>query len=135
MKLDFQPVVAARKVDVVANGENPHPGVPQVFQLHQAAAVAAGEAGEVLDDENVELMRHQPPAHGLVTLPLLEGVARAVSVFKKGQGAPGKPGLDEVGDDGLLIFNGHIVPIQLLVHRDSAVAGDFKGFGHACASL
>src|SRR5699024_7162742 len=47
LELDLQPVVVIGKIDVVPNGDDPHPGVPKILQLHQPPAVAPGEAGEV----------------------------------------------------------------------------------------
>ncbi len=60
LELDLQPVVVVGEVDVVPDGDDPHPGVPQVLQLHQPPAVAPGETGEVLDDQDVVLVGHQP---------------------------------------------------------------------------
>ena len=105
LELDFQPVVVVREVDVVADRDDPGPGVPQVLQLDQAAAVAAGEAGEVFDNQDVVLMVHQAPAHLLVALPLLEGVAGAVPVFVEGEAAAGEVLADVVGNDGFLVFD------------------------------
>ena len=130
LKLDFQPVVVVGEVDVVPDGDDAHPGVPQILQLHQPPAVAPGEAGEVLDDEDVVPMGHEPLPHGLVALPLLKGVAGAVPVLVEGEGAVGEPLPDEILDDGLLVLDGHIVPVQLLIHGDAAVAGDVKGLDH-----
>lgn len=130
LELDFQPVVIVGEVDVVPDGDDADARVPQVLQLHQPPAVAAGEAREVLDDEDVLLMAHQFPAHFLIAGPLVEGVARLVPVLVKGQGAVGKLLLDEVHDDGLLVLNGGVVPVQLLVHRDAAVAGNIEFFNH-----
>lgn len=90
LKLDFQPVVVIGKVDAVADGDNAHTGVPQVLQLHEAARVAAGETGKVLDDENVVFVLHQAPTHLLIALALVEGVAGAVPVFEKVSVLPGK---------------------------------------------
>ena len=130
LELDFQPVVVVGEVDVVPDGDDAHPRVPEVLQLHQAPGVAPGEAGEVLDDEDVLRMAHQLPAHGLVALPLLEGVAGAVPVLVESQGAVRETALDEVREDGLLVFDGGVVPVQLLVHGDAAVTGDVKFFNH-----
>ena len=80
-------------------------------------------------------MAHQLPAHGLVALPLLEGVAGAVPVLVESQGRVGEFLLDEILNDGLLVFNGSVVPVQLLVHGDAAVAGDVKAFDHGCSFL
>ena len=75
-------------------------------------------------------MGHEPLPHGLVALPLLKGVAGAVPVLVEGEGAVGEPLPDEILDDGLLVLDGHIVPVQLLIHGDAAVAGDVKGLDH-----
>ena len=130
LELDLQPVIVVGKVDVVPDGDDAHPRVPQVLQLHQSPAVPPGEPGEVLDDEDVILMAHQALPHGLVPLPLLEGVAGAVPVLVEGEDAAGEPVADKILHDGLLVFNGDIVPVQLVVHRDAAVPGDLKGLGH-----
>ena len=74
-------------------------------------------------------MGHETPPHGLVALPLLEGVAGAVPVLVEGKGAAGELLLYEVLDDGLLVLDGHVVPVQLVVHGDSGVAGDIEGLG------
>ena len=50
-------------------------------------------------------MVHQAPAHLLVALPLLEGVAGAVPVFVEGKAAAGEVLADVVGDDGFLVFD------------------------------
>ena len=76
------------------------------------------------------MVAHEPPAHNLVALPLLEGIARAVPVLVEGEGAAGEFVLDEVLDDGLLVFDGHVVPVQLVIHGDAAVARNGKGLGH-----
>ena len=126
LKLDFQPVVVVGEINAVPDGDNPHPGVPQVLQLHQSPAVAPGEAGEVLDNEDVVLVAYQPLPHGLVALPLLKGVAGAVPVLIEGEGAVGEFLFDKVLDDGLLVFDGHIIPIQLIVHRNAGITGNGK---------
>ncbi len=130
LELDLQPVVVVGEVDTVPDGDDPHPGVPQVLQFHQPPAVAPGETGEVLDDENVVLAGHQFFPHGLVALPLLEGVAGAVPVLVEGKGAAGKFLLYKILDDGLLVFNGDVFLIQLIVHRDTGVSGNIKGLDH-----
>ena len=96
LKLNLQPIVATRETDVVPDGDDPHPGVPQVLQLHQSPAVPPGKTGEVLDDEDVLLVGHQLPAHGLIPFPLLEGVAGPVPVLIKGEGAVGKLPFDKI---------------------------------------
>ena len=135
LELDFQPVVVVGEVDVVPDGDDADAGVPQVLQLHQAAAVAAGEAGEVLDDEDIFAVGHQLPAHGLVTLPLLEGVTGAVPVLEEGEGAVGELLPDERFNDGFLVFDGGVVPVQFFVYGDAAVAGDGKVFNHLRSSV
>ena len=79
-------------------------------------------------------MPHQLPAHGLVVFPLLEGVAGAVAVLVEGQAGIGEPLAHEVRDDGLLVFDGRVVPVQLLVHRDAAVACNVVAFDHGVFS-
>ena len=130
LELDLQPVVVVGKVDAVPDGDDSHPRVPQILQLHQPPAVSAGEPGEVLHHQNVILVGHQPLPHGLIALPLLECVAGAVPVLIEGKGAAGEFLPDKILDDGLLVFDGHIVPVQLVVHRNSAIAGDVKSLGH-----
>ena len=134
-ELDFQPIVVVREVHVLPDGNDTDSGVPEVFQFHQAAAVPAGETGEVLDDEDILFVAHQLPPHGLVVLPLFEGVARAVPVLVEGQGTAWEFLLYEVRDDGLLVFDGGVVPIQLLIYRDAAVSGNIKAFNHGSTPL
>ena len=128
LELDFQPVVVIGEVHAVADGDDAHARVAQVFQLHKPARVAAGEAGKVLDDENVVLVLHQPPAHLLIALALLKRVAGAVAVFKKCQRAAGKVGLHIVLDDGLLVFNGDVLLILLIIHGNAGIARNIKAF-------
>ena len=135
LELDLQPVVVVGKVDVVPDGDDPDPRVTQVLQLHQPPAVAPGEAGEVLDDEDVLPAAHQLPAHGLIALPLFEGVAGAVPVLVEGESAVGETLFYEVLDDGLLVFDGGVVPVLLLVYGNTAVTGDVKAFDHGCSFL
>ena len=75
-------------------------------------------------------MGHQPLPHGLITFPLLESVAGAVSVLVEGEGAAGKFLLHKVLDDGLLVFDGHIVPVQFIVYGDTGVPRNIKGLDH-----
>ena len=128
LKLDFQPVVIIGKVDAVADGDDAHARVAQVFQLHEAARVAAGETGKVLDDENVVFVLHQPPAHLLIALALVEGVAGAVAVFKKHQRAAGKVGFYIIFDDGLLVFDGDVLLLLLIVYGNAGIARNVKCF-------
>ena len=128
LELDFQPVVVIGEVHAVADGDDAHARVAQVFQLHEAARVAAGEAGEVLDDENVVLVAHQPPAHLLIALALLERVAGAVAVFKKRQRAAGEVGFHIVLNDGLLVFDGDVFLLLLIVYGNAGIARDVKTF-------
>ena len=134
-KLDFQPVVVIGEVHVFPNGDDADARVPQVLQLHQAPAVAAGEAGEILDDEDILFVANQLPAHGLIAGALVEGVAGAVTVLVEGQGAVGEPLFHKVLNDGFLVFDGGVVPIQLLVHGNATVAGDVEVFDHVPASF
>ncbi len=73
-------------------------------------------------------MGYQPPAHLLIALALFKGVAGAVAILKEGQRAAGKPLPDEFADDGLLVLDGDVVPVQLVVHRDPGVARNVKAF-------
>ena len=73
-------------------------------------------------------MGHQLPAHRLVVLPLLKGVAGAVTIFVKGQAGIGESLPHKVRDDGLLVFNRGVVTVQLLIHGNAAVACDGKAF-------
>ncbi len=130
LELNFQPVVIVGKVDPVPNGDDTHPCVSQVFQLHQPPAVPSGEAGEILDDENVLLMGHQFPAHFLIAGPLVEGITRLVPVLIKGQDGAGKFLADKAFYDSLLVLDGGVIPVQLLVYGNPAVAGKVKGFNH-----
>ena len=135
LKLDFQPVVVIGEVHPVANGDDAHARIAQVFQLHKPARVAAGEAGKVLDDENVVLVAHQPPTHLLIALALLKGVAGAVAVFKKRQRAAGEVGFYIVLDDGLLVLNRDVLLILLIIHRNTGIARDVKCFNHGHSPL
>ena len=128
LELDFQPVVVIGEIHAVADGDDAHARVTQVFQLYKAAAVAAGKAGKVLDDENVVFVAHQPPAHLLIALALLERVAGAVAVFKKRQRAAGEVGLHIVLDDGLLVLDGDVFLILLIIHGNAGIARDVKAF-------
>ena len=130
LELDFQPVVVIGKVYAVADGDNAHARVAQVFQLHEAARISAGEAGKVLDDEDVVFVPHQPPAHLLIALALLKRVAGAVAVFKKRQRAAGEVGLYIIFDDGLLVFDGDVLLLLLIIHGNAGIARDVKCFGH-----
>ena len=80
-------------------------------------------------------MGHKAAAHGLIALPLAEGVAGAVTILEKSQTAVGEMGLYIVGEDGFLVLDGNILLIQLVVHGDAAVARDVEGFGHGDAPL
>ena len=128
LELYLQPVVVVRKVDAVADGDDAHAVVAQVLQLHQAAAVAARESGEVLDDQDVKLMGEKLFAHLLVALALLKGVARAVAVFEECQTAAGEFLPDIILNDCLLVLDGGVVAVQLLVNGDTAVARNVKFF-------
>ena len=128
LELDFQPVVVIGKVDAVADGDDAHARVAQVFQLHEAARIAAGETGKVLDDEDVIFVPHQPPAQLLIALALVEGVAGAVAVFKKRQHAAGKVGFYIIFDDGLLVFDGDVLLFLLIVHGNAGIARNVKCF-------
>ena len=131
LELDFQPVIVVWEVNIVSNGDDTHTDVPQVFQLHQTAGIAAGETGEVFDNKNVVLVAHQPAPHFLITLPLLEGIAGTVTILVEGQRAVGEAVLHEIFDDSLLVFDRHIVAIQFLVHRNARVARYGKAFDHS----
>ena len=133
LELDLQPVIVVRKVDSVADGDDAHAVVAQILQLHQPAAVTAGEAGEVLNHENVELVGDQALAHLLIPLALLEGVAAPVAVFKHRERAPRKPLRDKLLNDRLLVLNRSVVPVLLLVHGDAAVPGNVESF-YQCIS-
>ena len=135
LELNFQPVVVVGKVDVVPNGDNPHPGVPQILQLHQSPTVPPGKPGKILHHQNVILMAHQPPAHGLIALPLLKGVAGAIPILIKGQRAPRKSLVYIIFDDSLLVLNGYIVPIQFVVHRNAAVTRNIKMLNHGAPPI
>ena len=135
LELDFQPVVVIGEVHAVADGDDAHTCVAQVFQLHQTAAVAAGETGKVLDDEDVVFVPHQSSAHLLIALALLKGVAGAVAVFKECQRAAGKVGFYIVLDDGLLVFNGDVLLLLLIIHGNTGIARDVKCFNHGHSPL
>ena len=75
-------------------------------------------------------MAHQPPAHLLIALALLERVAGAVAVFKKRQRAAGEVGFYIVLDDGLLVLDGDVLLLLLIIHRNTGIARDVKAFNH-----
>lgn len=76
-------------------------------------------------------MGHQLPAHRLVALPLLEGVAGAVPVLVEGEGTVGELLLYKVLDDRFLVFDGGVVAVLLLVYGDTAVSGNVEFFNHS----
>ena len=101
-------------------------GIPQGLQLEQAQAVAPGEAGEILDDENVVFSCQQLGPQLAIGLPLFKGVAGAVPVYEKVQLGIGEVLVDEGGDDLLLVLNGGVVLVLLHVYRNAGVSGDFQ---------
>ena len=135
LELDFQPVIIVRKVDAVTDGDNANARVTQVFQLDQSAAVAAGETGKILDDEDVVPVVHQAAAHFLIALALLERVAGAVAVLEKGQAAAGKLCFYEVLDDGFLVLDRYVVAVEFVIDGNAAVACYVKGFNHGYPPL
>ena len=135
LKLDFQPVVIVGKVDVVPNGNDANACIPQILQFHQPPGISPGESGKILHHQNVILMPDQPLSHGLVTLPLFKSIAGTVPILIKGQAASRKTAVHKIPDDGLLVFNGNVIPVQFLVYGDAAVAGNVKGFGHGYSPL
>ena len=130
LELNFQPVIVVGEVDVVPDGDDPHAGVPQILQFYQAPAVPSGESGKVLHHQNVILVANQTLSHGLIAFPLLKGIAGAVPIFVECQGAFRESLINIILNNGFLVFNGHIVPIQFIIHGDSAVAGYVKMFNH-----
>ena len=68
LELDLQPVIVVGEVNVISDGDDPNPCVPQILQLHQTLAVAPGKTGEILDNEDVVAVGHEPPPHSLVAL-------------------------------------------------------------------
>ena len=54
-ELNCCPVVIGRIINVIANRDNPHSCVTQIFQFHQSLAVSSGKSGEVLDYQNIVL--------------------------------------------------------------------------------
>ena len=135
LELDFQPIVIVWKVDAVSDGDDPQSCVPEIFQLHQSPAVPTGKPGKVLHNEDIIFMGHQPPAHLLIPFPLLKGVAGTVPVLKEGQAAAGKPLLYIIFDNSLLVFNGDILLIQFVVHRNTDIARNVKMFCHTLHPL
>ena len=128
MELYRQPVIVVREVDPVADGNDAYAVVAQVLELYQSAAVSSRESGEVLNDQDIELVVDKALSHLLIALALLEGVARAVAIFIEGQRAAGEPLLHIFLDDRLLVFDRGVVAVKLLVDRNTAVAGDVKSF-------
>ena len=135
LELDFQPVIIVRKVDAVADGDNANARVTQVFQLDQTARVAAGETGEILDDEDAVPVAHQAAAHFLIALALLERVAGAVAVLEKGQAAAGKLCFYEVLDDGFLVLDRYVVAVEFVIDGNAGVACYAEGFCHGAFLL
>ena len=74
-------------------------------------------------------MVQQIPAHLLVAFPLFKGVAAAITILEKGQRAAGEAGFHVFFDDGFLVLDGYVVTVQLVIHGDSGIAGNVKGFG------
>ena len=128
LELDFQPVIVVGEVDPIADGDDADAVITQILQLHQPPAVAAGEAGKVFDNQNVDPVIQHLLSHAPVAFPLLKGVAGAVPVFIKGEGASGKSAGDEILDNGLLVFDGGVVSVQLFIDRDAAITGNVKCF-------
>ena len=79
-------------------------------------------------------MAHQAAAHLLIALALLKGVAGAVAVLEKGEAAAGKLRFYKVLDDGFLVLDGYIVPVDLVIDGDTGVACYAEGFCHGAFS-
>ena len=75
-------------------------------------------------------MGNESLAHSLVAFPLLKGVAGAVPVLVKGQGTIREALLHKILDNGFLVFDGDVIPVQFIIHRDAAIARNVKAFGH-----
>ena len=123
-ELDVQPVIPGGVVHAVADGDDAHPLVPQQLQLIEPQRVASGKTGEILHHQNGTDTVSQGFPQLLVSFPLLEGVARPVPVGEEGEGTAGKTAGDILLDHGFLVFDGGILLIQCLVHRDAAVSGN-----------
>ena len=130
LKLDFQPVIIVGKVDAVTDGNDAHAGITQIFQLNQTTAVAARKTGKILDNEDFILVTHQLFAQCLIALALFKRVTGAVTILVEGEGAAREFLFDKVLNDRLLVFDGHVVPIQIVIDRNSAVTRNVKFFDH-----
>ena len=71
-------------------------------------------------------MRHQFPAHCLITFPLFKGIAGTISVFKEMQCAVRKALSDKISDDVFLVFNGGVVLVQFIINGNAAVSCNTK---------
>ena len=80
-------------------------------------------------------MAHQAAAHFLIALALLERVAGTVAVLEKGEAAAGKLRFYKVLDDGFLVFDGYIVPVDLVIDGNAGVARYAEGFCHGAFLL
>lgn len=74
-------------------------------------------------------------AHLLIAFALLKGVAGAVAVLEKGEAAAGKLRFYKVLDDGFLVLDGYIVPVNLVIDGDTGVACYAEGFCHGAFLL
>lgn len=135
LELHFQPVIIIWDVNIVANRDDAHAGILQIFQFHRTTGASTGKAGEILDDQDAVLVAHESLAHDLVTLALLKGAARVVTVLIKCQVAAGKPLLYEILNDGFLVLDGYIVPVELIIDGNTPVACNAKSFQQCHYSL
>ena len=137
LKLDFQPIVIVGIVDVVSDGNDPHPCIPQILQLHKPPGVAPGETGKVLHHQNVDFMGHHVPAHPLVVLPGLKGIAAAIPVLIEGQPGAGELPMDKVRNDRFLIFDGGVVLILdvVILKGNPGIPRNIKNLCQCCHIL
>ena len=76
-------------------------------------------------------MAHQSPAHFLIALALVEGIAGAIPILKETERTAGKARLYVVFDDGLLVFDGDILLVKLVIDGDTGIARDVVSFGQS----
>ena len=68
--------------------------------------------------------------HCLIAFALFKSIAGTVTVFVKSKGASGKAVFDVICDYCFLVFDGYVVPIQLVIYGYAAVAGYVEAVFH-----
>ena len=73
-------------------------------------------------------MSHEQGTHFLIAFPFFKGITGAVSIFIKCQGTSWKFLFYIVLNNSFLVFYGGIVPVHLLVYRDTAIPRNIISF-------